>query len=314
LGKVSIKGLDATILQTAELQGEMWQREFKAEIESLTLVPTGGRKVVRIEKIEGESYLVFATKHGDNKREEYVFDAAAELDTLGIHNLRKAGYWEALDNRGRFRRPAFYNEVLRLKDKDDNGIWRFAMAYGPLWKCARHEDCFMNPSHFLGVNECRWRAAEKIQDYRTFSRFLNGLLLLHKNIAKTADISLRNSVCISLEGDVPFRRYFGLLRQYLDKGAEARDATVLLLYNFFLLTNPLRVVLGYDPDTSDFQVLFSPYIGYVRELIFMSLQAVLGQGKVAICDSCRQPYFRNIAPKRGQRNYCPDCAHGTRKK
>lgn len=68
------------------------------------------------------------------------------------------------------------------------------------------------------------------------------------------------------------------------------------------------VSVGFEIDADDaFQLTLRDSMSVLARVYFELAMEVAGVGRLASCSHCGRPYVPNRAPKRGQRNYCPEC-------
>lgn len=201
---------------------------------------------------------------------------------------------------------------LRLRDADDSAVLSFAAKWGPLPWCREHSlpaphsrECFASLCYE------RRRYAEPVTAYREiardFARVVNAaeraIVNSNGDAARLAGAELWKIIIPALDRHSS-RRAEEIADAYGLKGSIEQIANRWLIPKFGIGPS-----LAWD-ESSDFASLgFSPLDPC---LITTLARRVLGRFMSPLhhCSGCQREYSeseRHKAPKRGQRNFCPEC-------
>jgi len=225
----------------------------------------------------------------------------------------------------KFRKPEFdkailLQDIFQLEKASQEEILRFAKKWGPLWKCTKHKQCFMNPYPFKQDGQCLWSPEEKVEDYRTLSKLMNAIAITKSD--KMVEL-------LKAWGKNMFPEEYGfenaIFKSVLDMPHNTNQLMARLFSLFFqvnLLTVSMEWGLGKEEETRKYKhkhessptIEFNTGLGYVRIGMLSLFHNLSGTSGLAVCSECNEPYFRKERnAKKGQKNYCPKCREKMRK-
>ena len=208
--------------------------------------------------------------------------------------------------------PHMVNRFLGLVNARDDRVKSFAEDFGPLWLCrhglpnAHAARGFVPATSVPSVCEVERRDGafvERVDHWRALSAQANALMTL------AADLHLGQVGTEDLWRVLPIDPEGGGDEHGMHdapKDLQVARQVLTLHFNTWLQWADVRSALRWEPAQEPV-VLQSP-IGVFGAL---ALQMVSRVGRVpptAVCSGCGLRYERSgRAPKKGQRNFCPDC-------
>ncbi len=220
-------------------------------------------------------------------RERIVFPARLEW-FLGTGRRTPWPGWHRVEN---FNPMRCLQEFILIESPEQ--AMHFANRYGPLWACAGHKwPCRWRGDDFGGHG---WANAERLELWLFSACQMSATL--------EAARRLREGEHVSREGWEAMG--WGPPGEPLALAEEgSRVATVVAfmlesLHCHFGLTRQLEPELHAG-------------LGFLGSLWQQTVAVIGGGHSIAICSDCGRLYIRaNRAAKRGQRNYCGECAAGS---
>jgi hypothetical protein len=219
-------------------------------------------------------------------RQGLIFPAHEEW-TRGRHYPRSWPGWHRVD----FNASAALREFIALNDAE--GARRFAAKYGPLWACAAHP----YPCLWRGIDPdldprgCLWVNREPLDWWLSTASKLRSVLIAADRLRHGQHLrpeDWRDMGWMVPEEAFPVLGAEGLFVSSIIDGELERYGVYLGLNA--RLEPELNAGLGFLPA------------------LWQQVVATIAGGMLAVCSSCAWPYVRTgRAPKRGFRNYCPEC-------
>lgn len=204
-----------------------------------------------------------------------------------------------------FRPREAVRNFLRVRDAPT--VLRFAKKYGPLWSCPIHSFQPAGGSAYVGVclwsgahppdvkgERCSWSGYEPVDWWLHIARTFRTTL-------EMATLLRDDKTCSAAQW-----RVFGL-PDVARADATRQRAILSLIVSSWLKWCPVTITL--DPSLK--LELFAG-LGFLPPLWHQAAAMVGGGAALAICSSCGRVYARQVAPKRGQGNYCRDPRCGDR--
>lgn len=208
--------------------------------------------------------------------------------------------------------PQMLRRFLALASARDDRVKSFAEDFGPLWLCrhglpnAHAARGFVPASPVPSVCEVQLRDGafvERVGHWRALSAQANALMTLaadlHRGQVGTED--LWSVLPVDPEGGSGAH-----VPHPVPKDLEAAREVLTLRFNTWLQWSDVRSALRWE-SAQEPVVLQSP-IGVFGALALQMVSRVGRMPPTAVCSGCGFRYERSgRAPKKGQRNFCPDC-------
>lgn len=218
--------------------------------------------------------------------------------------LEEAGWIRRDDTTG------LLEAFVALADGTPERIRRFALKWGPLWRCVNHQGCFWTPYTTprlpFGSSYCSWIRAEPLSEFRRRAVQVKAAfdaaacLLAGKRVPAECWRVLSPSW-----GPVAERRGVPEQRRFL--------AAVVNAY----LTLPGRTSLHmtWGPSNPKASLTIDFGLGFFGLVWLQIAQLITGARGLFVCDGCGRPYIRaGRRPRAGERNYCPQCGKAAAKR
>jgi len=191
------------------------------------------------------------------------------------------------------------DDFIKLANAKSHEVKHFVEKWGPMWHCTEHLWCICQSS--VQERHCSWSVEEPISLFTSRARQVQTVLDVVSSL-KNGDIAAPEKIS---------KLYY---RFDLSKTENLHDPKVQWEKVERLIFQWLNVLPGgptieLSRTSTEHQMIIRPGNGFLRHVWFQVAQAISGTGKLYTCSGCANAYIRRRKkPKRGNNNYCPDCA------